>query len=35
MNVYIVLGNYNVGKTVELSFEKVTDEEVYYVSCFG
>lgn len=33
MNVYIVLGNYNVGETIELSFEKVTDEGVCYVSC--
>ena len=35
MNVNIVLGNYNVGETIEFSFEKVTDEGVYYVSCSG
>ena len=35
VKLYLVLGNYNVGETIELSFEKVTDEGVYYVSCSG
>lgn len=35
VNVYLILGNYNVGETIEFSFEKVTDEGVYYVSCSG
>jgi len=35
VNVNIVLGNCNVGETIEFSFEKVTDEGVYYVSCSG
>ena len=35
VKLYLVLGNYNVGQTVQFDFEEETDEGVYHASCSG
>lgn len=35
VKLYLVLGNYNIGQTVQFDFEEETDEGVYHASCSG
>ena len=35
VKLYLVLGNYNVGQTVQFSFEEETDKGVYHASSSG
>lgn len=35
VKLYLVLGNYNVGQTVQFNFEEETDEGIYHESCSG
>lgn len=35
VKLYLVLGNYNVGQTVQFNFAEETDEGIYHESCSG
>ncbi len=35
VKLYLVLGNFNVGQTIQFGFEEETDEGIYHASCSG